>query len=70
MRAAWLGGKEPTRDHVVLQSYTGILAIVQGQWKLVLGTERLWRTSGCHSGVGAQPERLGSNPCDHDRAAL
>jgi arylsulfatase A-like enzyme len=39
MRAAWFGGKEPTRDHVVLQSYTGILAIRESKWKLILGTE-------------------------------
>jgi len=47
MRAAWFGGKEPTRDHVVLQSYTGVLVIREGQWKLILGTEG----SGGHQGI-------------------
>ncbi|MFZ5830573.1 MAG: sulfatase family protein [Planctomycetota bacterium] len=47
MRAAWFGAKEPTRDHVVIQSYTGVLAIREGRWKLILGTEG----SGGHQGV-------------------
>lgn len=47
MRAAWLGGEQPTRDHVVLQSYTGVLALREGRWKLILGTEG----SGGHQGT-------------------
>ncbi len=50
MRAAWFGGNEPTRDHVVLQSYRGVLAIIEGQWKLILGT----LGSGGHSKVPNQ----------------
>lgn len=46
MRAAWLGGEQPTRDHVVLQSYTGVLALREGRWKLIVGTEG----SGGHQG--------------------
>lgn len=47
MREAWLGGTEPVRDHLLLQSYTGVLAIREGRWKLILGTE----CSGGHQGV-------------------
>lgn len=39
MRAAWFGGKYPVRGHVVLQSYTGVLSLLEGRWKLILGTE-------------------------------
>ena len=39
MRAAWLGEKTPVRDHVVLQSYTGVLSLIEHPWKLILGTE-------------------------------
>jgi len=39
MLSAWLGGKQPTRDHVVLSSYTGVLSIRDERWKLILGTE-------------------------------
>ena len=47
MRSAWLGGTGPIRDHLLLQSYTGVLAIREGRWKLILGTEG----SGGHQGV-------------------
>ena len=52
MLSAWLGGQAPTRDHVVLQTYTGILAFREGRWKLILGTEG----SGGHQ--GASPDWL------------
>ncbi len=57
MRAAWFGGKEPTRDHLVLQSYTGVLSLREGPWKLILGTEG----SGGHQGVtpGWVPNQTG-----------
>ena len=38
MLSAWLGAKNPTRDHVVLQSYTGVLSIRDERYKLILGT--------------------------------
>lgn len=47
MRSAWLGGDQPTRDHVVLQTYTGVLALRDGRWKIILGTEG----SGGHQGI-------------------
>lgn len=39
MLPVWKGAKEATRDHVVLQTYTGVLAIRDLRWKLILGTE-------------------------------
>jgi len=57
MRAALLGGKAPVRDHVLLQSYTGILSLIEGKWKLILGTEG----SGGHQGIthGWMPNQTG-----------
>ena len=39
MLPVWMGAKEATRDHVVLQTYTGVLIIRDQHWKLILGTE-------------------------------
>jgi arylsulfatase A len=39
MLPAWLGATQPTRDHVVLVSYTGVLTLRDERWKLILGTE-------------------------------
>lgn len=57
MLPAWLGSKSPTRDHVVLQSYTGILSIRDVRYKLILGTEG----SGGRQGTtpGWQPNQMG-----------
>ena len=57
MRAALLGGRETVRDHVLLQSYTGILSLREGRWKLILGTEG----SGGHQGItpGWTPNQAG-----------
>ena len=57
MRSAWLGGREAVRDHVLLQSYTGILSLREGRWKLILGTEG----SGGHQGItpGWTPNQAG-----------
>lgn len=39
MLHAWTGSTAPVRDHVLLQSYTGVMSIREGSWKLILGTE-------------------------------
>lgn len=51
---AWIGEPAtPVRDHVILQSYTGVKAIRNSRWKLILGT----KGSGGHQGItpGWQP---------------
>lgn len=39
MLPIWMGAKAAIRDHVILQTYTGVLAIRDQRWKLILGTE-------------------------------
>lgn len=59
IRPALLGGADPVRDHVVLHSYTGVLSLREGKWKLILGTEG----SGGHQGItpGWKPNQGGWN---------
>jgi arylsulfatase A-like enzyme len=47
MLSAWTGGNAPTREQLVLQSYTGMMCIRDARWKLILGTEG----SGGHQNV-------------------